>query len=361
MISVEPLRGSSEGVLGDIIPIETQQSFWTSDWFRLALANTLVNAREEYLVVSRAGDLWAFVPAFRTNGGYGTVVNSLPFFGSHGGTYIHPKLGSGDKLKLLEGLESYWRDTGVARVVLIEPLLKPDLIAVVPASRVVATRVSNLSPIHHQVDPEEDGAVIKAMHPKQRNAYRKGARFLAELEVSWASDADSILSIWEEHRTSSLAQSRPHKPLAFFDHFMQRADDPENPIRAFVARTKGGDFVAGLILFQFGSTVEYFTPVVVEAWRSKQILSALIVRAMNDLSAESHARWWNWGGTWGTQDSLARFKARWGGHSTRYQYWALDTGDCRALDTLPRGELESLYPYFFVRPFQETQTDGIPL
>lgn len=350
--NVEPLRGNTEDALRAISQGDSQHSFWNSDWYRIALGNALETALEDYLVVSRAGEPQALVPAFRTEGGYGTVVNSLPFFGSHGGIHINPRAALEERLYLVKALEDYWRDTGVARVVLIEPLFKPDLIAVLPGSRVVATRVSNLTPIHGASNHEEGSSVVRAMHPKQRNAYRKGVRFMNELQISRECDVSSIETIWAEHRTTSLAQFRRHKPLSFFEPFMQRADDPDNPIRVFTVRTQDGKFVAGLILFQFGASVEYFTPVVVENWRSNQVLSALIVRAMSDLADLNDARYWNWGGTWGTQDSLARFKARWGGSSTKYRYWALDTGDCRDLDAIPRDAIEGLYPYFFVRPFE---------
>lgn len=52
--------------------------------------------------------------------------------------------------------------------------------------------------------------------------------------------------------------------------------------------------IAALLIFYFNKTVEYFTPVVVENYRSYQALSLVIYEAMKDAVKDGY-EWWNWG------------------------------------------------------------------
>src|SRR5439155_1691335 len=118
-------------------------------------------------------------------------------------------------------------------------------------------------------------------------------------------------------------------------------------IDLWVAR-HGGEIVAALLLFYFNQTVEYYTPVVVPDYRSWQPLSRLVLEAMQAAVARGF-RFWNWGGTWTTQDSLRRFKSRFGACDKPYAYYT------RVLDrrVLERSatELQRQYPHFYVVPF----------
>jgi hypothetical protein len=59
--------------------------------------------------------------------------------------------------------------------------------------------------------------------------------------------------------------------------------------------------------------------------------------------------WWNWGGTWLTQDGVYRFKSRWGTESRPYTYFIA----IRNAELLRHSQetLQAAFPYFYVRPF----------
>ena len=78
--------------------------------------------------------------------------------------------------------------------------------------------------------------------------------------------------------------------------------------------------IAALLVFYFNKTVEYFTPVIDESYRSTQSLALVIYEAMRDSIFNGFSNW-NWGGTWLTQGGVYDFKKRWGTTEYRYYYF----------------------------------------
>ena len=111
-----------------------------------------------------------------------------------------------------------------------------------------------------------------------------------------------------------------------------------------------GKPVAGLLLFYFNKTVEYFTPVIKAEYRNIQPLSLLIYEAMEDSLMQGY-RYWNWGGTWVTQDGVYRFKKRWGTQDHPYYYYTRVYND--SMFRLSKEELLKEYPDFYVVPFDK--------
>ena len=108
-----------------------------------------------------------------------------------------------------------------------------------------------------------------------------------------------------------------------------------------------GEPVAALLLFFYNRIVEYYTPVVRKEYRNSQALSATIFRAMCDASNQRYS-WWNWGGTWLSQDGVYRFKSRWGTKDLPYRYFT-SVHNPAVLKSTP-AELRAWYPLFTV-PF----------
>jgi lipid II:glycine glycyltransferase (peptidoglycan interpeptide bridge formation enzyme) len=122
---------------------------------------------------------------------------------------------------------------------------------------------------------------------------------------------------------------------------------PGQDYRLYVA-SLGGEPVAAIVVFFYNQTVEYYTPVVRKEYRDSQALSAVIFRAMCDASAAGYA-WWNWGGTWLSQEGVYRFKSRWGTKDMPYRYFT-SVHNPAVLKASP-AELLAWYPSFFTVPF----------
>lgn len=349
--SVERISPGSREVDSVAAVFAKPETLWTSDQYRTALTNSLSHAESDYLLVHNSTGPLAFVPSFRAAGPYGVVANSLPFFGSHGGLFVDPSLGLRDRALVLESLMEYWNDTGVDRVVWVDPLLNPGLASSLPRAIEVASRVTYVSPLRSSMGDSARDSLLRRMHPKHRAAYRKGVETLSGLYIDKTVSFELLSAVWELHRDTSHALSRPAKPFNFFEAFIRDEVDEPTPMRLYGVRNAYGDVVAGLVLFEKGGVVEYFTPVVRKEWRSSQVLTALIFEAMVDSIEEGHTTLWNWGGTWDSQSSLARFKERWGAKAIRYRYWKWNIGDCRDLDAVENKQILAAYPHFFVRPF----------
>lgn len=136
------------------------------------------------------------------------------------------------------------------------------------------------------------------------------------------------------------------KPRRFFD-LIPSYFEAERDYRIYVAKI-GNELVAAVLVFFYNRVVEYYTPVIKKEYRDTQALSAVIFRAMCD-AADSEFAWWNWGGTWLSQDGVYRFKSRWGTKDMRYKY-LIQVSNAAVLDT-PRTELATSYPYFYTVPF----------
>jgi len=69
---------------------------------------------------------------------------------------------------------------------------------------------------------------------------------------------------------------------------------------------------------------------------------------MCDAASEGYV-WWNWGGTWLSQDGVYRFKSRWGTQDLPYRYFTIVRNS--EILKASREELLTAYPGFFTVPF----------
>ena len=79
-------------------------------------------------------------------------------------------------------------------------------------------------------------------------------------------------------------------------------------------------------------------------------MSLLIYEAMQE-AARRGCRYWNWGGTWLTQDGVYFFKSRWGTEDRPYYYYISEHEGAESLRNLTKEEIIENYPYFYVLPF----------
>ena len=119
--------------------------------------------------------------------------------------------------------------------------------------------------------------------------------------------------------------------------------------------TLDGEFAGALLTLQYREWVEYFLPIAVEEYRSRHVLSALILEAMTE-SAIRGCRFWNWGGTWGTQQGVYRFKREWGATDHPYGYFGF--AQVAAFAGAHPADLLRGYPLFYVMPFSSAASPG---
>jgi lipid II:glycine glycyltransferase (peptidoglycan interpeptide bridge formation enzyme) len=110
------------------------------------------------------------------------------------------------------------------------------------------------------------------------------------------------------------------KPFFIFEA-IHKIFEINKDYRLYIAEKKG-EIAAALLLFYYKDYCEYFTPAINQKFRSEQPLSMLIFYAMQEASLRG-CHYWNWGGTWLSQDGVYLFKKRWGAEENLYGYYCM--------------------------------------
>lgn len=317
--------------------------FYHSSRYQRMLVELLACRQETRIVLDDLGRITAAMPLMAMDGPFGTILNSLPFYGSNGGLV-------GEDASAQDALRLAYRELasgpGVAAATFIENPLSLTGPAGLPHD-LVDERIGQLTPLPTGDDP---AALLMAMfHQKTRNMVRKAEKVGVVVEI----DNDAMAFVVETHEENMREIGGTPKSRRFFD-LVPRCFRPGTDYDVYAARI-GTTLVAALLVFYFNRTVEYFTPVVKAQFRDTQALSGIIFRALTD-AARAGYLWWNWGGTWLSQDGVHRFKSRWGTQDILYHYYTA-VRNAELLNAKP-AELLSAYPNFFTVPFSALARSG---
>lgn len=320
--------------------------------YRDLLLKFLPKAEPHYFLAYKDGALVGALPSLLTDGPLGPVVNSLPFFGSHGGVLLSPCAGPDVLCALVGALNQLCEARGVVFATVIEtPFssledvykseLRPDFID---------GRIGQMTIMPSAEDYEiADTALMAIFHQKTRNAVRKGLG--SDLVFGHESSREALEALYRLHENNMQALGGVVKPASFF-HALAETMEYDSDYRIYVARVASGQIVSAMLLLYHGSYVEYFVPATDPEWRSSQPLSGLIYHAMRDAVVEKKSKTWNWGGTWLTQDGVYRFKSRWGAEDIPYKYFTrIFLKGEPPVSALRKEILLSGYPWFFTLPF----------
>ncbi len=297
----------------------------------------LLGCEARYALALEGDQPAGVLPLMVTDGRYGQVCNSLPYYGSNGGILA---LSGEAQRALAQWYEEQLRQGGAAASTVIANPLDPDPPTVL--HDMVDERIGHITSLEPGESPEE--GVWRVIDPSARRNVRKAVQGGVEVTV----ESDRFKELELLHRESMAAAGGTAKTGAFFEavasHFRAGVD-----YRIYLARV-GGKAVAALLLFYYGTTVEYYVPALDPEHRSLQPMAAILHRAMTEALADGFVRW-NWGGSWLSQESLIRFKSKWGGRPRTYKYWTkVNRSELR---TLTPAELLAEYPGFYVLPFSE--------
>jgi hypothetical protein len=281
---------------------------------------------------------------------YGTVVNSLPWYGSYGGCALAEPDDHQTREALVKAYASHLqgiRDL-LSTVTILSPFESRHLNtyqSCLPSS-LLETRncqITKLPPYSCQLETELMQIFDSAKRRAVKKSLRQGFTFaVVDDEQSWKFLA-------ETHQENIAAIGGKVKPATHFEalrHYLP----PER--RELTVALVAGRPVAALLLLLHHKTIEYVTPVIVHDYRPLQPLSYLIWHGMLCAIRRGY-KWWNWGGTWRSQQSLHRFKAGWGSMDVPYYYII------QAADHLPyqlgkeKTDLLEAFPWFYLYPFYQ--------
>jgi len=332
---------------------ESKYSMFTHSLkFRNFIQEICPESRENYLLARVDNQVVAALPMFIQEDHEGAVINSLPFFGSHGGIIWRYSCDEEVESGLATEIRKLQKATQARSVTIIESPLKSELSL---GSRLdqthYDTRIAQISSLPRVVagDSTED-VVMRHLPAKVRNTIRKAARYSPAILEGGGEEAIRVL--YEMHYSEMITRSRRAKDWNTFSSITKSFDYGED-YRIYLARENSA-WAAGLLVFYFKDFVEYFTPVVDVRFREHEPLTALIYRAMVDAVGERRSARWNWGGTWKTQEGVYRFKRRWGAHDFPYRYIVSLEGDVPPTAQEVSAWLER-YPNFYYFPIDATR------
>ncbi|MEO0396995.1 MAG: GNAT family N-acetyltransferase [Cyanobacteria bacterium P01_A01_bin.137] len=307
------------------------------------LSKILANTKIAYLLARHNGAIEGVLPvAIGTDEKLGTIINSLPFFGSHGGPLVSGA--SADmgqiRLELMHGFNELVDEHQAISATLIENpfhILDDDMVSAAGIS-FVDDRIGQFTRLPKK-NPDLKEALFAACHVKTRNAIRKGQKY--EQRVARRTDTAAIKWLQSVHEQSIQALGGVAKPLHIFQALIDSFGDKA---RLYIGELDNLP-VSGLLVILYGDTVEYFTPVVEAEHKQKQLLSSLIFSVMTELAQEGFCRW-NWGGTWRSQTGVYRFKQRWGAEDYPYRYFNRLVDP--TLISQSKDKLARAFPFFYL-------------
>jgi GNAT acetyltransferase-like protein len=331
--------------------------------YRAVLRDAL-NARDVYLVAKVGGEIVGALPLFIAEGPFGNVLNSLPFYGSHGGVVIVDGRDPEEVfLALLSGLRELAEELDVTTATIVtSPLMShADFYDSLASPWFVDERIGQICHLPSASDSRGiEEALADAFDPKRWWDVRKSRRLGVRCERS--DDVEDMRFLADVHRRNMNRLGVPPKDWRVFEAIMRHLPH-DLGWRLFVSRLDGRRIGALLVLYH-NQVAEYFVPAVLEEHRSTQAGSLLVFEAMKQAVADGYGLW-NLGGTAPTgQEGVYRFKQRWGAEDKPYRYFGFAFGSTGGLRRLRPQQLLAAYPNFFVLPFRlldrpERNSEGV--
>lgn len=296
----------------------------------------LLECESSYYIVVDDNEILAVYPMMLKKGKLGIVYNSLPFYGSHGGILSTSHNATNMLIKKINEISTL-NDTASNMYVsnLFENNSNKDFIYNIEDSR-----IGQITPIEFNENIEEN--LMESFHYKTRNMIRKAQK--SDIRVHIDNNAFDFLEIIHKENMESIG-GKP-KSSKFFE-LIKKYFESNLDYDIYVAN-KDGIYISAMLVFYYNNVVEYFTPVVKVEYRSFQPLSLLIFQAMVDNSNKKF-KWWNWGGTWLSQDGVYRFKSRFGAIDKEYKYFIKVNN--QDIYNSTKEELLSEYENFYTIPF----------
>jgi len=338
-MNIELLNREHEGLYDSYLKHREDSMLWYSLKYRDLIAS-VISAESYYYMAIDNDKIVGILPLMQKEGSLGKVINSLPFYGSHGGVIADNEE---TKKRLLDHYIEVVNDKSIAVATLIEHPFASDnkLNENIPYNE-KDFRIGQFTNIGGEYTDLED--LMTKFHYKTRNTVRKAIKSNVEVSV----ENSMFIFLEETHKKNMNNIGGLAKPHKFFE-LTRNLLKADHDFKIYVARYEGKP-AAALLNFYYGNSVEYFTPVIVKEFRTFQPLSLLIAQAMFD-AANSGFKWWNWGGTWPSQEGIYKFKSRWGTSNLNYNYYI--TVNNKEIYHSSKEVLLKEYAGFYVLPFDK--------
>jgi hypothetical protein len=331
---VEPLRAAREREWDSYLRGSEAGLFVHSLAYRDLLIGEL-GCEAEYLVATDGGEVRGVMPLMWCGEGGNRVLNSLPYYGSHGGPVAADE-------RAARALIGAWNerasDPGTLAATMVENPFAPEG-APEPLHGLTDHRIGQ-----YTVLSGRGHEAMEWISSEARNNVRRAERRGVTVVV----DNSAMTDVIRIHGATMAGLGAPPKSERFFEAIARTLRAGED-FDIWTARV-GGRIAAALLVIRFNGVSEYFTSGTLAEFRWNNPHPALVVAALRH-ELETGARIWNWGGTRLGMDGVFHFKRKWGSLHRPYRYF-VQVNDDSLLKATP-AELYQRFPNFFVVPFAE--------
>ena len=234
--------------------------------YRNFLNQVLVNARSRYLLAYDDGNIVAAIPAFIKKGPFGTVINSLPFYGSNGSILFCDRCTNSTKTQLLRQFYEMCEAEGaVASTVIENPLSRVDQLFVDHKPDLLDRRIGQFTKLPKKLSTEKVSEhLMSKFHEARRRNIRKAKK--SGFYFGHSDSDETLRALYFLHETNIRAISGIAKSWDVFEAFRDNFRYDED-YRIYTAE-KNGQVAAALLVFFFNKTAEYFIPATHIKYRS---------------------------------------------------------------------------------------------
>lgn len=316
--------------------------------YRNLLADFLA-CKHHYIVAMEGDEVVGAIPAFlKENTKYGNILNSLPFFGSHGGVLVRSRFDDNKKTKIKELLLNGFSALAKEKCCILSAIITSPFDSDISfyennlSYKFKNKRVAQIVEFRNDVNDAEQEIMYRLIEPSNRRAVRRPLKHGVTLEFS-----RDFGPLFQMHKENISSKEGSVKPMSFFQKVCDLMEEKDYDLT--YAR-KEGIIIAGLLFFFFKDTVEYFTPALRYEYSIEQGTTFLIYEGMKKAITSGY-RYWNFGGTSESQSSLYRFKARWGTRDYPYYYYIVQHRNIDHILQMKPPDITKEYEWFYVLPF----------
>jgi len=330
-----------------------------------------LDAESAYLAITRTESVVAALPLVLKRHGLGNVINSGPYFGTYGGIVTDLSLTPADKTEVRRELLSFFIDFAEREQCVISNIIFP------PYERdplffekelPYDYRDRRMGQITHLPAPAADRPLReRLLYDRFSKSCRRSVRDAedADIEIGVTTEPGPKLDgFYEVYRQEMMGKGYEDqaardggniKEKAYFEHLMDSFGDD---CRLRYA-TIDDDVIMGIVQLLHGEKIQYHQPTIDMEYRNTGATNLGVYESMK-WGIEHGYSYYNFGGTWLSQEGLYNFKRRFGALDSPYKYYITEHGDCSHLRDMTPAELQEAYPGFYIMPYDEleAQTDG---
>lgn len=286
---------------------------------------------------------------YKTSEIYGTVVNSLPYYGSNGSFVFESTLRPQEKESIRNEFKTAFlnfinENKVVLSTIITNPFENEDneWIKKNISHDFFDSRIGQITPLPSFSENIENDLMNIFADPRPRNIRRAKK---AGISIKTEHNKEALQFLYDTHKKNIESVGGKAKKESFFQLIPNFFNETQFSLYLAYKENKP---IAALLLFYFNKTVEYYTPATEHDFRNDQPSSLLIYQAMIDASKRGF-KYWNWGGTWKTQHGVYDFKKKWGAQDKEYFYYT--TIHNKEIMNYHIQELSRAFPNFFLYPY----------